>query len=219
LKGSMVVAVIFSAVSAYYALAMYIADYNYATAIQLGNEGQVEAAINNYERSIGLYQNGRYYDGYGMFLDRVGVMQQNREMINKAIAVYQAAQIYEPLEGDHYVFLASGHAKLATGPKDPMLDTAVAELQQGISVRPQAYSARILLANVYMFQGKHQQAIDTLKFVLEIRPQEKTAFQIMAKCYQQMGNKKEALKYYTKYLALQPDDQDAKAAVQLLEKK
>ena len=219
LQASMVVVIVISAVSAYYALAMYVADYDYAAAIQLGNEGQIEAATSNYERSIELYKNGRYYDGYGMFLDRVGVMQQSRDMIAKSVSVYQAAQEYEPLEGDHYVFLASGHAKLATSSKDPMLDTAVAELQQAISVRPNAYSARILLSNVYMFQGKYQQAIDTLKFVLDINPQEKTAFQIMAKCYQQLGNKKEAQKYYKKYLVLQPDDPEAKAALQLLGKK
>jgi tetratricopeptide (TPR) repeat protein len=214
----MAVGVVFSAVAAYYAVAMYVADYDYAEAIQLSNMGDSQAALAKYERSIELYQNGRYYDGYGMFLDKLGVMQQNGELITKAISVYQQAKEFEPLEGDHYVFLASGQARLAAGSKDPRLDAAVAELRQALIVRPNAYSARLLFANVLMYQGKYQEALNMLKFVLGINPQDKSAFQIMAKCYQQMGNKKEARNYYQKYLVLQPDDAEAKAALQLLGK-
>lgn len=218
LRISMVVAVIFSAVAAYYALSMYVGDYDYAQAIQSGNQGDIQGAIANYERSIELYKNGRYYDGYGMFLDKLAQMQQDRQVVSKAIAVYQAAKEYEPLEGDHYVFLASSQARLAMSQKDPALDAAVAELNEAIGVRPNAYSARIVLGNILMFQGKYKEALEPLNFVLGINPQDKSALQIAAKCYHQLGNTKEAVKCYKKILAVQPDDPEAKAGLQLLEK-
>lgn len=211
-----VLAVVVAMASAYFALSMFMADNSYARAIQLSNAGDVQNAELAYQNSIRLYKNGRYYDGYGMFLERMGMAQSDRNAISRAAEVYREGKYFEPGEADHYVFLAGALAKLAGGPTDPVIDDAVNELKQAIKVRPNAYSARLLLANILMYQGNQQEALPYLKFVLDINPNEASAIQLLAQAYEDLGDKKEARVYYEKLAAT--GDTKAKDALERLKK-
>lgn len=214
LKAAMAVLVFISLVSAYYGVRMFGADQHYARAIQLGNNGDFQGAISEYDQAIALYQNGRYYDSYGLFLERVGVAQQSSGMINGAVKVYQAGKDWEPYDMDHYVSLASALTRIASRPNDQMLIDAESALEYSLKeVRPNSVSGHLLLGNIYFVRGKYKEAIGALKFAHDIKPDDPTSVRLIAKAYERLGNKKQAKLYYEKVLALQPDNNEAKQAI------
>lgn len=215
-KAAMAILTIVSIMSTYYALSMYAGDYNYARAIRQGNEGNLEQAVLSYERAISLYNSGRYYDGYGMMLERAGIAGQDKELISRAVSIYELAVMMEPNEADHYVFLAGAKARLATNAGDPMLESAATTLRNAIEVRPNAYSARLLLGNILVFQDKYEEALDYLNFAEKVKPNDKVTILMLAKCYDGLGHKEEARKYYEKLLQIEPDNEEAKQALERL---
>lgn len=216
LKSAAVVVVIISVISSYFALTMFAADYYYAQARGYDRGGVPEMAILNYESAIGLYKNGKYYQDYGLFMQGIGLVQGNPDLINKAIDTFKAAKEWEPDEADHYMFLANLYLKIATGPRDPILDTAIRELNTSIEKRPYAYSPRLVLANVLLTQNRYDEAIEMLKFVLDINPNDAYGVRLMAQCNEGLGNKNEAIRYYEKLLSIQPDNNDARSALDRL---
>lgn len=219
LKAAMGALVLISLVSAYYGMRMFRADQYYAQAIQSENSGDFQGAMSAYNQAIALYPNGIYYDNYGLFLERVGVEQQNREMINRAVNVYREGKDWEPYDMDHYVSLAGALARLATSRNDQVLNDAVDTLKYAIKeVRPNSMPAHLLLGNIYLFQGKYKDAISALKFAYDIQPQEIQNVQLLAKAYEDIGNKKQAKLYYEKALALQPGNAEVKQAIANLSK-
>ncbi|HEY3375009.1 MAG TPA: O-antigen ligase family protein [Candidatus Aquicultor sp.] len=211
--------VVIAAASAYFALTMYVADNSYATAITLGNQGAYDAAFANYEKAIGLYKNGRYYESYGMTLERLGMGQQDASLINRAVQIYKSAVEYEPGESDHYIFLAGAEAKMARSPVDPVVEDAISWGKKGLEIRPNGYSARLLLGNIYVYQRSYQSAFPLLRFVLDINPQDKTALALMGKTYEGLGNTAEARRYYQLLVTVDPSNTQAKTALDNLAKK
>jgi len=216
LKVAMVAMVAVSIMSAYYGLSMYAGDYNYAKAVRQGNAGNLEQAVLSYERAINLYNNGRYYDGYGMFLERSGIARQDKETISRAVSVYEAAVAMEPYEADHYVFLAGAKVRLATSANDPMLESAIQTLRKALEVRQNAYSARALLSNILVFQKKYEEALEYLDFVEKVSPNDRVTVIMLAKCHDGLGNMEEAKKYYEKLLQIEPGNEEAKQALERL---
>ncbi|MBE0447914.1 MAG: O-antigen ligase family protein [Actinobacteria bacterium] len=218
LKVAIALLVAVSIISSYYAMAMYIGDYYYARAIRLANDSDFEAAFTSYERAIGLYKNGRYFDGYGLFLEQLGVAQNSPDMIEKAISIHEKSKMWEPDEADHYVFLASAQTKLATDTRDPVLNDAVQELNEALEKRPNGLSARILLANILLFQEKYKEAIEKLEFVLAVHPENETGIQLLAQCYEGLGDKDKAKESYERLLSFKPDSEAAKDGLERLSK-
>lgn len=217
-KIAMIALIVVSMISAYYGIAMYTADYSYAQAITLANSGNVETAIASFERAISLYKNGRYYDGYGMLLERIGMAQRDLNLLSKSSMVYKQGTDWEPYEADHHVFLAGSLAKQATGPDDPVLIDAIRELRETIRIRPYSIPAHLLLGNILLFQQKFKEAIEMSNFVLKIDPGDTNALNIIAKSYEGLGNKEDAKQYYEKILSLKPDDQGTKESLENLGK-
>ncbi|MCL6473005.1 MAG: O-antigen ligase family protein [Firmicutes bacterium] len=214
LKVAAVVIALISLVSAYYGIRIFRADQHYAQAIQLGNSGNLEMAFGEYQKAIDLYQNGRYYDSYGLLLERAGVARQSLELINRAVEIYREGIDAEPYDMDHYVSMAGALAKTATGPSDPVLNDAASRLEYAIeNVRPNSFPAHMLLGNIYLYQGRYKEAVNMLEFALKVKPQEKAAIQMIAEAYKELGMQKEAKKYYKQLLTMDPNNQEAKAAI------
>ncbi|MDI6816716.1 MAG: O-antigen ligase family protein [Actinomycetota bacterium] len=218
LKFTMAALVLVALVSAYFGVTMYVADVHYATALKLAGTGQYNEAIGRYEKAITLYKNGRYYDGYGMFLEQLGISQNNKSTLDKAIATYEEAVRQEPLEADHYIFLASAYSKSAASPNDPSLTLAEQELKNAIAIRPNAFSARLLLANIYAYQSKYTEAIELLDFVLSVDAGNESALRLMGQVQKSLGETEKAKAAYERLLAVKPDDAEAKTALQELAK-
>ena len=213
LRVAVIIFSLVSLISAYYAVSMYIGDMYHVRAIKSANAGDLQSAINNYERAISLYQNGRFYIDYGICLERSGTQLNDRSLVEKAVAIYSAGRDFEPNEGDHYVFLGGALSKLITSPQDPLLEKAVGVLKNGIRVRPYNYPSHIILGDLLSFQGKYGDAIKHYDIALTVNPSDTSVIKRMAKVYEQDGKKDKAKKYYEKLLALTPDDQEAKDAL------
>ncbi|MBS3909147.1 MAG: O-antigen ligase family protein [Actinobacteria bacterium] len=213
-KAAMGALALVALVSAYFGVTMYVADFHYANALKSAGNGQYNEAIACFEKAIILYKNGRYYDGYGMFLEQLGMSPNNRSILDKAIAIYEEGVFQEPLEADHYIFLASAYSKIASTPDDPALDLAEQELMRAIAIRPNAFSARLLLANIYNYRAKHVESIELLDFVLKVEPGNETGLRLLAQGQKAVGESEKARAAYERLLAVKPDDAEAKAALQ-----
>lgn len=203
-------------VSAYFGVTMYVADVHYASATRFAGEGRYDESAVSYEKAISLYKNGRYYDGYGMFLEQLGQAQNNRSMLDKAIAIYEEGVRQEPREADHYIFLASAYSKSAASPEDPLLALAEQELKKAIVIRPNAFSARLLLSNIYIYQAKHVEAIELLDFVLMVDAVNEPALRLMGQSQKAVGETEKAKAAYEQLLVVKPDDAEAKAELEKL---
>jgi Tfp pilus assembly protein PilF len=218
LKVAMGVLSLVALVSAYFGVTMYVADVHYATALKLAGTGQYNEAIARYEKAISLYKNGRYYDGYGMFLEQLGVSQNDKATLDKAIAVFEEGVRQEPLEADHYIFLASAYSKSALSPDDPSLALAEQELRRAMAIRPNAFSARLLLANILTYRAKYTESIELLDFVLVVDPSNESALRLMAQGQKALGETEKSKDAYERLLAVKPDDAEAKAELEKLTK-
>ena len=218
LKVAMGVLSLVALVSAYFGVTMYVADVHYATALKMAGTGQYNEAIARYEKAISLYKNGRYYDGYGMFLEQLGVSQNDKATLDKAIAVFEEGVRQEPLEADHYIFLASAYSKSALSPDDPSLALAEQELRRAMAIRPNAFSARLLLANILTYRAKYTESIELLDFVLVVDPSNESALRLMAQGQKALGETEKSKDAYERLLAVKPDDAEAKAELEKLTK-
>ncbi|MEW5705293.1 MAG: O-antigen ligase family protein [Actinomycetota bacterium] len=213
LKAAMAALSLVALVSAYYAMSLYVGDYYNVAAIKSANTGNLQDALNNFERAIRLYPNGRFYDNYGLCLERFGVGLQDRNLIEKAVAIYNAGKEFEPREGDHYIFLASALSKLITSPQDENAKRTIEAARSGLKIRPYSVAAREILGNVLFFQGKYKDAIKNYELALTLDPTDPSTNKGLARCYEKLGDSDKAREYYEKLLALTPDDQEAKDAL------
>ncbi|MEW5707266.1 MAG: tetratricopeptide repeat protein [Actinomycetota bacterium] len=210
LRAAMAALSLVALVSAYYAVSLYVGDRYFALAINNSNLGYYENAFGNYERAIKLYKNGRYYDYYGRSLEDFAFSKQDYNLQRKAASIYALGKKFEPYESDHYRFLGNSLIRLASSPDDPILNTAIKELETGIKIRPYNIQALKALSSIFLYQGRYKEAIDSARLALKINPEEIGQITVMAKGYEKLGNIEKAKQYYEKLLALSPDNQEAK---------
>ena len=217
IKAAVAMLVLFSAISAYFALAMFRADYHYSRALFLSTAGDPNATIISYEKAIGLYRNGKYYDDYGAYLEKAGWEYGNYDLTSSSISILREAIGFEPEEADHYIYLANTLLQSTSNPNAPELSYAEQVLNTAIRKRANSIPARVLLAQVMFNQNRYSDAVPVLQFVLNISPDHINGNLFMAQCLERLGNNQEALRFYEKLLSLQPEHREARASLQRLQ--
>jgi len=217
IKAAVAMLVLFSAISAYFALAMFRADYHYSRALFLSTAGDPNATIISYEKAIGLYKNGKYYDDYGAYLEKAGWEYGNYDLTSSSISILRDAVRFEPEEADHYIYLANTVLQSTSNPNAPELVYAEQVLNAAILKRANSIPARVILAQVMFNQNRYSDAVPILQFVLNMSPDHINGNLLMAQCLERLGNNQEALRFYRILLSLQPEHREAKASIQRLQ--
>jgi len=205
--------VLFSAVAAYFSFTMVAADHHYHQALYYTNIGNPNNAVMSYEKAISLYRNGKYYDDYGAYLEKVGWELRDYNLTRRSIIVLEEAIKFEPDEADHYIYLANTLLGAAPSAAAPELNYAAQALDVALSKRPRSIPARVVLAQVRFAQNRYEDTINVLRFVMDVNPYDITANILMAKSYARLGKPADARLHYEKVLSVQPDNQEARDAM------
>lgn len=211
--------VLFSAVAAYFSFTMVAADHHYHQALYYTNIGNPNSAIMSYEKAISLYKNGKYYDDYGAYLEKVGWELRDANLTRRSIIVLEEAIKLEPDEADHYIYLANTLLGAAPYAAAPELNYAAEALDIALSKRPKSKPARVVLAQVRFAQNRYEDTIEALDFVMDVSPYDIPANILIAKSSERLRKPAQARLYYEKVLSVQPDNEEARdAMVRLLQK-
>jgi putative inorganic carbon (HCO3(-)) transporter len=214
---SILIVLLITFISAYYAVSMYVADYYSAEATRSVSRGEVYKGIKNLRQAISLYKNGRYYDTLGNLLQKIAIQNKDIERLNKAIEVYETAKRLEPHEADHRIFLASALLQVRDRKK---LNRARGELEKVLKeIRPLSVPAHFLLGSVYEFMGKHKKAISMLKWAININPKQYYAHFMLGKSYESLGMLQKAQWHYDKAYSLKPSFAEAASASRRIKSK
>ena len=217
IKAALATAIMFSVISAYFALSMLGADYHYSRALYLSTAGDPNGTIVSYEKAIGLYRNGKYYDDYGAYLEKAGWEYKNYDLTSSSVSILKDAIKFEPEEADHYIYLANTFLQSASNPNAPELGYAEQVLNTAIDKRTNSVPARVLLAQVMFNQNRYTDAVPVLRFILDINPDHINGNLLMAQSLERLGRGGEAGVFYKKLLSLQPNHYEAKAGLARLE--
>ncbi|MBN2493323.1 MAG: tetratricopeptide repeat protein [Deltaproteobacteria bacterium] len=90
---------------------------------------------------------------------------------------------------------------------------AMVVCKKGIKAHPELPDGRLIMAQIYAVQAKHQKAIDELNNLLKMSPQNADAFRLLGNVYTKIGREQEAVDYLKKALDARPDDEEVKGAL------
>jgi O-antigen ligase len=226
LTGATVVASVIVIMSAVFASTMYYADYCYAAAISYSNTGnQLAASDKNvnagvmqyfdeadklYQQALSYYKNGRYFDGYGNFLDNLGMNLNDVKYTNEAVKVFTDGVNFEPMEADHYMYLGMARLRQVNDSSDPTFKETMDLLRRGIKARPRNPVAHMLMGNAYYINGDYRGAITELELSLVYDPNNVSTIELLAKVYKTIGDTGKAKELYERALIVEPDKESLK---------
>ncbi len=98
-----------------------------------------------------------------------------------------------PSEYDSYVSLAELFVLGGEALREDLYQSAVQVARQGIEVEPFGTAIRVQLARALLAQGKTDEAVEALEYVVRIDPSDGRAALLLAGVYQQRGKTAEAL--------------------------
>ena len=178
---------------------------NYVACNNLGlvldHNGQVEAAITQYERALQIQPAyAETHNNLGNALCRVG-------RVREAIAHYQ--QALELVPG-----LPQVHNNLGTAlGQNGRLAEAMTQFQKALEINPDFAGAHSNLGYALLMTGKVEEALREFLKALEIKPDSAETHKHIADLYLKQGRATDAIAHYRKVLEIRPDDAEARLAL------
>ncbi len=189
-------------------------------------QGDVAAAIDHYQRLVAAYPTSMMLYNLGLALSHAGKhaeavphLERARQRDPRLAPVYPVLlQAYRRLgRGDRDEELVRGHATALTLgqaeshrqaarrlTREGKPDQAVAELEAALRLNPDNPGALSDLGDVYLQQGRLDDALDRQRAALGLEPTLAQAHYGLARTYEKRGDQASARAHFERYLRLEP---------------
>ena len=182
------------------------ADMRFKNGKSLVEMRQINYAIKEFETSLKIspYEGGTWTH-LGIATLNYGQMSQDKNMIEKAINIFNISNKIDPYNADN--FYITGRAYFILSLMDASLLNKIIESEKkAIQIDPYYAEAYQILGAVYERQGKNREAAEMYERTVEINPQISEAVSGLSNVYLKLGSAEKVIGIYRKFLEKYPNN-------------
>jgi tetratricopeptide (TPR) repeat protein len=190
----------------YLSTIQFRADMHFKDGKNLADMRRFDQAIKEYEVSLKIspYEGGTWTH-YGIATLNLAQSSQNREMLDKAINIFNIANKVDPYNADN--FYITGRAYYILSFSDPAYLEKVKQAENNaLKIDPLYAEAYQIIGSIFERMGKYKEAAEMYKKTVEINPQLGDAMASLSGVYVRMGKANQVIEIYKEFLNKYPNN-------------